>query len=162
MIASRFKRLSHWLATLAGVVLASAAPAAAQTVPPSAAPAEWVRYAEAATATITGWLEAEDETATRLRGYLDRTRAADDQPTPPIQIKIWIGPDGVVSRIEFPPFAHEEANNDLRNLIVGHRLSAAPPADMLQPVRIVIQLDARSAAPAASGGGRGTQRVNRT
>ncbi|MBN9505336.1 MAG: hypothetical protein J0I69_04850 [Altererythrobacter sp.] len=147
-------RLGRSLATLAGITLASAAPAAAQTIAPSAAPVEWVRYAETATAAITQWLEAEDETAVRLRAYLDRTRPAEDRATPALQLKIWIAADGLVSRIDFPPFAHEEPNADLRALIVGRRLPATPPVDMLLPLRLAIQLDARP-APASSGQGAG-------
>ncbi len=138
---SAIARAIRWLATLAGAGLASAAPVSAQTVTPSAAPAEWVRYAEGATATITEWLQAEDETATRLRGYLDRTRPSADQATAPLQIKIWVDAEGAVSRIDFPPFAHEEANADLRAVIVGRRLAGPPPQGMLLPMRIAVQLD---------------------
>jgi hypothetical protein len=142
------------LATMAGAVLVSAVPAQAQTVPPSAAPVEWVRYAESATASITTWLESDSEAAQRLRAYLDSTRPAGDQPTPPLQIKVWVDAGGTVSRIDFTPFAHEEANGDLRGLIVGRQLPGPPPPDMLQPIRIAVQLDP---APAPVSGGAGAR-----
>lgn len=142
------KRLYAWLATLAGIMLASATPVAAQSVVPSAAPAEWVRYAEAATASITGWLQGDDEPAVRVRAYLDRTRPSPDQATAPLRIKIWVAADGTVSRIDFPPFAHAEPNADLRGLIVGRRLPGTPPKDMLLPLRLVIQLDGPTPASA--------------
>lgn len=144
-------RLLRWTVALAGIGIAATAPVAAQSVSPSAAPAEWVRYAEGTTAAVNGWLQAEDETAQRLRAYLDATRPAPDQPTAPIVVKLWIDRDGTVSRIDFPPFAHAEANGDLRGLIVGRRLSAPPPKDMLLPLRIAVQLDAPAAPPAPAG-----------
>ncbi|OYX63323.1 MAG: hypothetical protein B7Y88_13225 [Sphingomonadales bacterium 32-64-17] len=147
-------RLARWAAALAGAGVASATPIAAQSMPPSAAPVEWVRYAESATTTITGWLEADSEPAKRLRSYLDATRATSDQATAPLVIKVWIERDGKISRIDYPAFAHAEANADLQALIVGQQLSAAPPSDMLLPLRIAVQLDAPTptAAPAENNG----------
>ena len=122
---------------------AAAAPAAPpRSVSPEAAPAEWVRYAEDTTAAITGWLEADDAAAVRLRTYLDATRPAPDQPTPPLALKFWIERDGSIARIDFPPFAHLEPNADLRGLIVGRKLASPPPRDMLLPIRLAIQLSA--------------------
>ncbi|MDF0543762.1 hypothetical protein PX699_15530 [Sphingobium sp. H39-3-25] len=139
--ATRFGRLAWRLASALGVGTALAAsPAAAQSVSPEQAPAEWVRYADYATKTITTWLEAQSEAAIRLRTYLDATRAAPDQPTAPLMLKIWIGKDGKVARIEHTPFAHAEANADLRALIVGGELDVSPPEDMLLPLRILVQL----------------------
>jgi len=141
------KRLCRWLAVIAGAGAAASAPVAAQSVSPSAAPAEWVRYAETASAAVNTWLQAESEPAQRLRAYLDATRPAPDQPTAPLVVKLWIDGDGTVSRIDFPPFAHAEANADLRGLIVGQRLANSPPKDMLLPLRIAVQLDAPAPAP---------------
>lgn len=148
--SSVMARITRWLAALVGAGIASTAPVAAQSVPPSAAPVEWVRYAEFATTTITGWLEADSEPASRLRAYLDTTRPAPDQATAPLVLKVWIEPDGKISRIDYPAFAHGEANADMRTLIVGQQLSAAPPRDMLLPLRIAVQIDApaQPAAPA--------------
>lgn len=141
-----FARPLRWLAALVGAGLASTAPVAAQTVNPSAAPAEWVRYAEGATGTISAWLGEDGEAATQFRTYLDRTRPAEDQATPPLELRVWIDPDGAVSRIAFTPFVREEANTSLRQAIVGRRLPA-PPRDMLLPIRIAIQLDAPVTLP---------------
>ncbi len=151
----RFSAFSRWLAALVGAGLAATAPASAQ-ISPSAAPTEWVRYAEGATATIAGWLQAEDPAALRLRDYLNRTRPADDQPSPSLALKVWVNPAGAIDRIEFTPFAHAETNADLRTLIVGRRLAGPPPEGMLQPIRLAIQLDpaeqpADPAAPAGQG-----------
>jgi len=145
--------LVRWVAALAGVVVAATTPVAAQSVTPSAAPAEWVRYAETVTSAVNAWLQAEDEAAGRLRAYLDATRPAPHQPTAPIVVKLWIDGDGTVSRVDFPPFAHAETNADLRGLVVGRQLPGAPPKDMLLPLRIAVQLDAPAPVvdPASSG-----------
>ena len=118
-------------------LLGPAAPARAQGVAPSEAPADWVRYAEAATGTLSGWLSDEGEAATRFRAYLDETRPAPDHPPAPLAIKLWIAADGRVEKIGFTPFVHEQANADLQAAIVG-RMLAAPPAGMLQPLRLSI------------------------
>ena len=150
---SLFSRSFRWLAAAAGAGLATASPVAAQTIAPSAAPVEWVRYAEGATAAVTLLLEADNETALRFRAYLHRTRPAEDEPTPPLELKIWVGESGVVSRMEFTPFAHPEPGADLRSLVVGQRLPGEPPPDMLLPIRIAVQLDPPPAevAPATAG-----------
>lgn len=141
-------RALRWAAAIAGAGVAATAPVAAQNLAPSAAPVEWVRYAESATAAVNAWLQAEDDAAQRLRAYLDATRPAPDQPTAPVVVKLWIDADGTVSRIDFPPFAQTQANADLRGLIVGRRLPGTPPEDMLLPLRIAVQLDAPTPAPA--------------
>ena len=154
---SFFARSRQWLAAIVGAGLASATPVSAQTVSPSAAPAEWVRYAEDATNTISAWLGEDGEPATRVRTSLDQTRPAADQPTPPLELRVWVDPDGAVSRIAFHPFAHEEANASLRGAIVGRRLTP-PPADMLLPIRIAVQLDAPAAEPALAPASRPAER----
>lgn len=120
----------------------ASADARSRTIAPSAAPIEWVRYAEAATTTITTWLQADSEVAIRLRSYLDGTRTAADQPTPALLLKVWIDPNGRVARVDFPAFAGEQPGTDLHGLLVGRTLEAAPPRGMLLPLRLSVQLDA--------------------
>lgn len=137
----------RWCAALAGAGLAAAAPApaSARTVAPEAAPAAWVRYAETVTQSVTQWLQAESEPATRLRAYLAATRPSPDRPTEPLRLKLWIDGAGTVSRLDHPPFAHDQTNADLRSLVAGQHLPSSPPADMLLPLRISVQLDASAA-----------------
>lgn len=134
-----------WLAAVVGAGFGTTSPVAAQTVSPSAAPPEWVRYAEGAAETISAWLGDDSVAATQFRAYFDRTRPTEDEPTAQLELRVWIEPDGAVSRIGFTPFAHENANASLRAAIVGRRLSPPPP-DMLLPIRIAVQL---APAPAA-------------
>lgn len=141
---SFFARLSHWAATLIGAGLATSGPVAAQSISPTQAPAEWVAYAQSATTSVTIWLQADNETAQRLRAYLDATRPAPDRSTTPLVLKIWVDDEGRVSRIDHPPFAHADANSDLRSLIVGQHLPGLPPQDMLLPLRIAVQLNPQS------------------
>lgn len=146
----QFRRFSvpSFVARISGAVMAIVAGVAAegqaQSISPSAAPVEWVRYAEAITATISGWLEEDSDAATRLRIHLDATRLAADRATPPVVLKLWIEPDGQVSRIEFTPFADEQANVDLRAAIVGRRLLTSPPTDMRLPLRLAVRLEPHS------------------
>lgn len=138
------------LAATLGLGLALAGVASAQTIPPSKAPAEWVRYAESTTSTVTGWLREESETGVRLRTYLESTREAEGRPTKPLMLRLWIGADGAVTRVEFTPFAHDQANTDVRSLIAGRKLPSAPPAEMRQPMLLGVQLDARPPEPATA------------
>lgn len=128
-----------------GLAFGSANPVATKTMSPSEAPAEWVHYAEEATAQITQWLQAENETAQNLRAYLDGTRPAPDQPTPPLTIKIWVKKTGVIRRIEYPAFPDADANMHLHKLIVGQKLPNVPPKNILLPIRISVQLNAPNA-----------------
>lgn len=155
-------RVGRWFAALAGAGLASTSPVAGQSVSPSVAPVEWVRYAEAATLNVNGWLEEDGQAATAFRAYLDRTRSADDQPTTTLVLKVWIDPVGRIERLEFTPFAHEQANADLRAAIVGRRLPSAPPRDMLLPLRIGIQLESAPQPAQDAFPTDGTQEITRT
>ncbi|ALR20898.1 hypothetical protein [Sphingobium baderi] len=145
-------RIGRWTAALVGVGLAASAPVAAQPVSPEQAPAAWIAYAETATRSITELLQADSEIASRLRTYLDATRPAPYQPTALLVVKIWVDGEGMVSRIDYPPFAHEQANADMQALIVGQKLASIPPRDMLLPMRIAVQLDAPTPASAPTDG----------
>lgn len=137
-------RVSGALAAMLALVpgAGAAKDTAPQSLATSDAPAAWVAYAEAVTATVSTWLEGQEEPATRVRAYLDQTRPAEDQPTPPLLLKVWIDRDGVVERLEFTPFAHEAANADLRTALLGRRLPESPPVGMLLPLRIAVQMPA--------------------
>lgn len=161
MTASRFRRITGALAGLASglVGLGGAAAAQPQSVAPSEAPVAWVQYAEIATRSITGWLEEDSEPATAFRAYLHQTRPAEDQPTPPLVLKVWIKPDGRVDRIDFTPFADEPTNANLRATIVGRSLASAPPRGMLLPLRLAIQLEVGQPVPAGGVGEDGSSMV---
>lgn len=131
------RRLATGLIAAVTMVLA-VGPLQARPVPPATAPAAWLRYAETATQEVSLWLQADDERAIRLRSYLDATRPAPDQPHTPLLLKIWIGRNSVVTRLDVPALTQGEPLKDLRGLVVGRRLPGSPPRGMLLPLRIVI------------------------
>lgn len=135
-------KLSFWRVLASGLAaaLGLTAEAQAQSLTPEAAPTAWVAYAEAVTRTVTAWLEEEREAASSVRRYLHQTRPAADESTPPLVLKLWIDPDGLISRIEVSPFVQAETDAALRSAVDGRRL-ARPPSDMLQPLRLSVQLD---------------------
>lgn len=136
---SAWRTLTAALAAALG--LAAPAHARPQSLAPEAAPSAWVAYAETVTRTVAAWLEEEGEPASSLRLYLNQSRPAADQPTPPMVLKLWIDPQGLVSRVDFTPFADAEADALLRSAVDGRRLPQ-PPSGMLQPLRLAVQLDA--------------------
>jgi hypothetical protein len=123
------------------VLLTGARPGAAAEPPKTAEPVPpaWIAYAQDVTRSLTAWLSSAEEPAPRLRAYLNKMRQA-GQPVPTLRVKVWIDEHGVISRIDFPPFVHEQANDDLRALLVQRTLPAAPPKDLRQPLRLELQL----------------------
>jgi hypothetical protein len=139
-IRSRAGRLAATIAAVLGLSM-PASVALAQKVSPEAAPRAWVAYAETVNGKVTEWLRGEDEPAVRLRAYVDGLRPATNQSSPPVVLQLWIDANGVVTRVEFPPFAHEAANSDLRSLLIRRAVGAQPPRGMLLPLRLAVQLD---------------------
>ncbi len=102
------------------------------------APEAWVRYAEGATGEIAIWLRDDSEISVRLRGYLNEISVARGEPAT-IELRLWIGADGTIQRVAFPPFTDAQANADLKAAVIGRRL-AAPPAGILFPLRIAVEV----------------------
>lgn len=150
--------LAQVLAPVLAPVLAFAAvlglvagPAAGRPISPEQAPAEWVAYARGATQAITAWLNAEAPPAPRVRAVLQAARPAPDQPAPPLVVKVWVGRNGAITRVEFAPLADPQADRDLHALLVGRRLSP-PPRRMRQPMRLALKLEPRREPPPPSTG----------
>lgn len=141
MSGNTLSRMVRGVAAVLGFSLATAAAAASGPISPSAAPAEWVRYAEGAGEQVKAALDGGDEAALRLRAYLQASAGGSAQGTRTLPLKIWVSPDGAISRVEFPPFLHDQANADLRQLLVGRKLAGNPPADMRLPMNIHVDLE---------------------
>jgi len=126
--------------------------AALPTAPLQMAPATWIVYAEQTSRLLSAWLSSNEPAAQRLRVYLDRTRLAPDQSPAPVRLAIWIGEDGTLTRVEGALFTDPQPQADLRSLLVGRRLPAKPPVDMLQPVHIQLRLEAAPVDAGQAGG----------
>jgi hypothetical protein len=147
------RRLISALALSLGLTAGQPALAQQRSVEPEAAPAEWIAYAGRVNAQVQAWLSGDDETALRLRAYVDQTRPAADQPSPPLRLQLWIDAAGRIERLDFTPFADETANTDLRSLVAGRAVGAPPPRGMLLPLRLEVQLaPAPTTGPAAGDG----------
>lgn len=140
----RRSRLSTLRALAAGVAaalgLAAPVSAAGQSLSPEAAPKEWIAYAEASMQAMNGWLAEEGEAASSLRRSLELTRPAPDQATPAVEVRLFIDKNGSVSLHGHSPLPDADAVVALRSVLNGRRL-APPPPDMLQPLRLAIQLE---------------------
>ena len=140
--ASIGKHLLALTAALGSVFAMDAA--SAQTSSPDMSsmtpPAEWLAYAETATTALTAWLEADTEAASRMRGRLETVSRTPDAPAPLMEVRIWIAPDGRVSRIVGPLPDDEGAQADM-SLIAASASLPAPPADMVQPLRVGVRLE---------------------
>ncbi|MGH6612749.1 hypothetical protein [Sphingomonas sp.] len=136
-------------ATVLGVA-GPASPAAAgpvqRTVAANAAPAAWLAYAEQVNVLVTGWLSGSDPAALHLRADLDATRAAADQSSAPLTLRLWIDARGSITRVQMDPIAPDRPIADIDGLLVGRTIGTAPPKDMLLPLRLAVQLDPAPAA----------------
>ncbi|MBI0329154.1 YbaB/EbfC family DNA-binding protein [Burkholderia plantarii] len=131
--------VAAWLA-VAGL-LASVAPVFAHAQQ-TEAPAAWVGYARQVGQQFQTALAIDGDTATRIEQTLgDRVGAAPDAAAvlPAVAVRAWIGDDGALTRLEFESLGDAQADAALRRLLTGVRL-APPPADMLQPLRVRLQL----------------------
>jgi hypothetical protein len=148
---SRERPLARLWRFVAGLLVGlGVSPLAAASMPeaqPAQIPQAWLAYAERAGQSLSAWLSSDAPAALRLRATLDSSRTGPDRPPPPVSVAIWIGADGTVTRVSGPFPVDSSANADLQGLLVGHRLPSSPPADMLQPLRLSLQLEP---APAPS------------
>jgi hypothetical protein len=141
LMKSRGRRtgLGGWAVALAGMLGLSFGPAQAQSVAPNPAPAEWMDYAHKVSDAVSIWLEEEDGPALVVRRYLGMARTEALAEPEPLTLKVWIDARGRVERLDFAPFADAEVNQAVRDALLGRTLAAAPPKDMIQPLRIAVQ-----------------------
>lgn len=113
---------------------------AADTIGVGAAPQRWVAYSMLLGNMVHAWLSDNTDAAMRLNAYLDAMRDAPGSDNHSVPLAVWIGKTGVITRIEFPPFAHPQANADMTAVLVNRELPEAPPPDMRQPVLLNLNL----------------------
>jgi len=79
---------------------------------------------------------------------MPRTASAVREASPRFSPRLWIDATGAITRAEFAQIIDRKPNHGLRALLIGQKLSAPPPKNMLQPLRIAVQV-----APASDQGG---------
>jgi hypothetical protein len=123
--------------------------AAAQT---TEVPQTWIAYAQIVGEQFQRSLEAYDDTANELHAFLeDRMQHAPADTIPStVTVRAWIGNDGAVTRVAFDSLGDAQADNDLRALLMAHAIGMSPPADMRQPLRVRLVLEAKPDAPPTS------------
>jgi hypothetical protein len=104
-------------------------------------PARWAQYAGHVSQQLqTRLADEQDAAATRLHAFFDAQAAATPDADPPAPVlRLWIGRDGVVSRVEFASLGDAQADRDLRQLTTLGPLGA-PPRDMRQPLILRLRL----------------------
>ncbi|MBR8226749.1 YbaB/EbfC family DNA-binding protein [Burkholderia vietnamiensis] len=149
MTRTRVGTVSGWLrAGVCAALLAVCTSVAAQTTD---VPQSWVTYAQLVGHQFEMWLEAGGDASQRLHRYLEaRGPDVSADASSPIAIRAWIGANGVVTRVDFATLGSVDADAALRQLLVARALAEAPPPDMLQPLRMRLQLIANPQAAAAS------------
>lgn len=135
------------LAGLLGLTVQSQAQAQPAQRSQAAPPAEWIVYAELTTRAVTDRLQGEDERAMRLRVYLHELQVNSSKTRTTLMLKVWVDKAGLVTKIDFPPFAHEQTNVDLRNLLEGFHLPDAPPAGIRLPMRMAVDIETKAENP---------------
>jgi hypothetical protein len=132
-----------------GVVMLELRPEPMVSVPPArsfndrptaqAVPAAWSRFAQHAMDQFKMGLDANDGTAGRFRLFLKNRGAGGDPEAYTLPIAVWIGADGKVARLDFPPLRDPQAEADLHRILEGREIGP-PPSDMPQPLRLKLAL----------------------
>ena len=124
----------------------SAAPVVVQTAMAQSVPQHWISYAQMAGNQLEAWLsDPANDAVVRLHEWMQQRLLQQGQPLPPpLVVKVWVAPDGKISRTEFASLGQAQADADLRSLMMTQSLSEPPPRDMRQPM--VLQLNLSFAA----------------
>ncbi|GAB7537844.1 YbaB/EbfC family DNA-binding protein [Burkholderia sp. 3C] len=156
--AARHRLVRHGVMAWCALVLALVAPGRADAQAPSAheaVPAYWVSYAQDVGARFQASLAGGGDEALRLQQALARRAgpaggAAGEPVVPPsVVVRTWIGRDGAITHVEFDPLDDVLAEASLEHLLTAVTLPP-PPANMLQPLRVRLQLVPNPEAPAAA------------
>jgi hypothetical protein len=137
-----------WIRSIIGLsalMLAFAGPSRAQSPD---VPETWIAYAQLVGHQFQTWLEANDDNANALHQYLEEhvPDASGDASPPSIGVRAWIDADGRVTRVEFNSLGDADADAVLHRLLTGHLMTKPPPPDMLQPLRVRLNLTANPVA----------------
>lgn len=112
-----------WGVAVAGVVLVLGSSGA--TAQSAAVPSSWASYARLVGHQFQAWLMGDDDVAFRFHQFLEgRAVSATDTPPGLLLIKVWIGSEGQVTRLDFASPGAEEADaggdlRSVRNFVYG-------------------------------------------
>lgn len=124
-------------------LLAGSALAAAMSVAHAqeAIPAHWIAYAQLTGNELQARLsEGTGDLISRLHAWLYKRH--DQGGAHPVNVRIWISPQGWVEKTEFESLGDAQADADLRAILSARPLPEPPPPDMQQPM--VLQLTLQS------------------
>lgn len=144
------KRTMHRVLKMMGMLgvglTVSSAPVMVQTAMAQSVPQHWISYAQMAGNQLEAWLsDPANDAVVRLHTWMQERLLKEGQPLPPpLVVKVWVAPDGKISRAEFASLGQAQADTDLRSLMMTQSLSEPPPRDMRQPM--VLQLSLSFAA----------------
>ncbi len=117
-------------------------PARAQDYRPAAgAPSHWAAFAKLVTSHFEANISADDEIANRFRSYLVEHRGKEDGPPQAFTVQTWVGAQGTIEKVAFPPLKNVQADADLRTLLARGTVGMSPPPDLLQPLNLRLSLD---------------------
>jgi hypothetical protein len=108
-------------------------------------PQAWINYAQLVGAQFQRSLEGYDDTANELHAYLEDRMQHPQRDTVPsmVDVRAWIGADGSVTRVAFDSLGDAQADDELRAVLMAHSIGLLPPADMRQPLRVRLELEAK-------------------
>ena len=144
---TRGHRTRHGLRALGAALLAlfgAGAHAQSQPVPAAQAPQAWIAYAHQVSEQFQSALEGESPEAQRFHAFFEKRAASGsdgqvaDMP-PVLSIKAWFDPSGHVVRVVFTPLGDEQADADLRTLLL-EQAAGIPPRGMRQPLVVRLHL----------------------
>ncbi|HEY3598837.1 MAG TPA: hypothetical protein VGL08_15150 [Paraburkholderia sp.] len=132
--------------------------APAQPVSADDAPQAWLSYAQLVSQSLQTALATDTEVAQRFNDFFGNwvnTDAglfpqsqlpADGEPLPfeppTLKVRVWLDRAGHVERVEFDQVGSDEAEADLRSLLLAQSVGEAPPRRMKQPVVVRLSLGA--------------------
>ncbi|MFL9864925.1 hypothetical protein PQR67_12180 [Paraburkholderia fungorum] len=154
---TREHRKRHGLRALGAALLAlfgaGAHAQSQQPVPAAQAPQAWVAYAHQVSQQFQHALEGESPEAQRFHAFFEQRAASDghvaDMP-PVLSVKAWFDAGGHVVRVVFTPLGNEQADADLRTLLL-EQSAGIPPRGMRQPLVVCLHLSDTSAGEVLNG-----------
>jgi hypothetical protein len=107
------------------------------------APLAWREFSTRLKAECEKALHGGDETARRLQAAVETLHGSSPEQAPlRVVVSIWVDGIGSIERVSFQPLSSEQATADLKTLL-SRASPGPPPADMLQPVRLMLSLGPR-------------------